>query len=102
MGWASRHIEKLRAGETVSFRPHGRSMTESIQSRRWRVPKPTRRNREMCTWQCLLQEQARGLIDDPSQLRWFCVSPAMPAFTPLALATSVRSTAYRKGLAASL
>jgi hypothetical protein len=33
MGWASRHIEKLRAGETVSFRPHGHSMTGRIESR---------------------------------------------------------------------
>jgi hypothetical protein len=32
MGWASRHIEKLRAGETVSFRPHGHSMTGRIES----------------------------------------------------------------------
>ena len=32
MGWASRYIEKLRAGETVSFRPHGRSMTGRIES----------------------------------------------------------------------
>jgi hypothetical protein len=33
MGWASRYIQKLRAGETVSFRPHGRSMTGRIESR---------------------------------------------------------------------
>lgn len=32
MGWASRYIQKLRAGETVSFRPHGRSMTGRIES----------------------------------------------------------------------
>ena len=32
MGWASRHVEKLRAGETVSFRPHGHSMTGRIES----------------------------------------------------------------------
>ncbi len=32
MGWASRYIEKLRAGETVSFRPHGQSMTGRIES----------------------------------------------------------------------
>ena len=32
MGWASRYIEKLRAGETVSFRPHGHSMTGRIES----------------------------------------------------------------------
>lgn len=33
MGWASRYIEKLRAGETVSFRPHGHSMIGRIESR---------------------------------------------------------------------
>jgi hypothetical protein len=27
MGWASRFIERLRVGETVSFRPHGHSMS---------------------------------------------------------------------------
>jgi hypothetical protein len=27
-----RHIEKLRAGHTVSFRPHGQSMTGRIES----------------------------------------------------------------------
>ena len=32
MGWASRYIEKLRAGETISFRPHGHSMTGRIES----------------------------------------------------------------------
>ena len=32
MGWASGHIEKLRAGETVSFRPRGHSMTGKIES----------------------------------------------------------------------
>jgi hypothetical protein len=32
MGWASRYIEKLRAGETVPFRPHGHSMTGRIES----------------------------------------------------------------------
>ena len=32
MGWASRYIEKLRAGESVSFRPHGHSMTGRIES----------------------------------------------------------------------
>ncbi len=31
MGWASRYIEKIRAGETVSFRPHGQSMTGHIE-----------------------------------------------------------------------
>ena len=32
MGWASRYVQKLRAGETVSFRPHGQSMTGRIES----------------------------------------------------------------------
>jgi hypothetical protein len=31
VGWA-RYIEKLRAGETVSFRPRGQSMTGRIES----------------------------------------------------------------------
>ena len=73
----------------------------ATQSRPWRVPEPTLRNRRTCTWQRQLQEQAGVSIDDSSQLRWFCASPAMLAFTPLALATSVRSTAYGNGLAAS-
>jgi hypothetical protein len=32
MGWASGHIEKLQAGETVSFRPRGNSMSGKIES----------------------------------------------------------------------
>jgi hypothetical protein len=32
VGWASGHIEKLRAGETVSFRPGGHSMSGKIAS----------------------------------------------------------------------
>ncbi|MBE7466013.1 MAG: hypothetical protein HS116_21265 [Planctomycetes bacterium] len=32
MGWATRHIERLKAGETVSFRPHGNSMKGKIES----------------------------------------------------------------------
>ena len=32
MGWASAYIEKLRAGETVSFRPRGNSMAGKIES----------------------------------------------------------------------
>lgn len=32
MGWASRYIQELRAGETVSFRPRGQSMTGRIES----------------------------------------------------------------------
>jgi hypothetical protein len=32
MGWATGHIERLRRGETVSFRPRGGSMTGRIES----------------------------------------------------------------------
>jgi hypothetical protein len=32
MGWAAQYIAKLRAGETVSFRPRGGSMSPKIQS----------------------------------------------------------------------
>jgi hypothetical protein len=32
MGWATGHIEKLRKGETVSFRPRGNSMAGKIES----------------------------------------------------------------------
>jgi hypothetical protein len=32
MGWASNHIERLREGETVSFRPRGHSMSGKIES----------------------------------------------------------------------
>ena len=32
MGWASTHIRRLRAGETVSFRPRGHSMSGKIES----------------------------------------------------------------------
>ncbi len=32
MGWATQYIEKLQAGETVSFRPRGNSMTPKIKS----------------------------------------------------------------------
>ena len=32
MGWASHHIQKLLTGETVSFRPHGQSMSGRIES----------------------------------------------------------------------
>jgi hypothetical protein len=32
MGWASHYIEKLRAGEPVSFRPRGNSMRGRIES----------------------------------------------------------------------
>ena len=32
MGWASGYIEKLRNGETVTFRPRGHSMSGKIES----------------------------------------------------------------------
>lgn len=32
MGWASRYIEVLQRGETVSFRPRGNSMSGKIES----------------------------------------------------------------------
>jgi hypothetical protein len=32
MGWAANHIEKLRAGQTVQFRPRGHSMRGKIES----------------------------------------------------------------------
>jgi hypothetical protein len=32
MGWASNHIEQLRNGHTVRFRPHGNSMQGKITS----------------------------------------------------------------------
>jgi len=33
MGWATNHIARLKAGETVTFRPTGGSMTGKIESR---------------------------------------------------------------------
>ncbi len=32
MGWASGHVEKLRNGEAVAFRPRGHSMSGKIES----------------------------------------------------------------------
>ncbi len=32
MGWAAGHIAKLKAGEVVSFRPRGNSMSPRIES----------------------------------------------------------------------
>ncbi|MEZ6057518.1 MAG: hypothetical protein R3C01_12525 [Planctomycetaceae bacterium] len=40
MGWASHYIEKLIAGETVSFRPRGNSMTGKINSGQLCTVKP--------------------------------------------------------------
>ena len=32
MGWATHYIEKLKAGQTVTFRPRGNSMVGKIES----------------------------------------------------------------------
>lgn len=32
MGWASRYVELLKSGQTVTFRPRGHSMTGRIES----------------------------------------------------------------------
>jgi hypothetical protein len=32
MGWATSHIEKLKQGETVKFRPRGNSMQGKVES----------------------------------------------------------------------
>ena len=32
MGWAANYIERLKAGETVSFRPRGHSMVGKVES----------------------------------------------------------------------
>lgn len=32
MGWAAHYIDKLRAGETVAFRPRGNSMVGKVES----------------------------------------------------------------------
>jgi len=32
MGWASQHIQRLAAGETVTFRPRGHAMSPRIKS----------------------------------------------------------------------
>ena len=40
MGWAAPYIEKLKLGETVSFRPRGHSMKGKIQSGQLCTVKP--------------------------------------------------------------
>jgi len=40
MGWATHYIEKLRAGEAVSFRPRGSSMKGRIESGNLRTVVP--------------------------------------------------------------
>lgn len=32
MGWATNHIARLKAGETVTFRPRGASMSPKVES----------------------------------------------------------------------
>ena len=41
MGWAAHYIEKLRKGETVSFRPRGNSMAGKIESGQLCTVEPT-------------------------------------------------------------
>jgi hypothetical protein len=41
MGWAAHYIEKLRNGETVSFRPRGNSMAGKIESGQLCTVEPT-------------------------------------------------------------
>jgi hypothetical protein len=51
LGWASQHIERLRAGQTIQFRPRGHSMTPRIRSG------------ELCTVAPLAADDAL-LVDD--------------------------------------
>ena len=41
MGWATEYIAKLQKGETVSFRPHGKSMKGKIESGQLCTVSPT-------------------------------------------------------------
>jgi hypothetical protein len=43
MGWASKYIEALNNGETVSFRPRGNSMTPHIKSGQLCVVAPAKK-----------------------------------------------------------
>jgi hypothetical protein len=40
MGWATAHIEKLKQGEVVQFRPRGNSMSGKVESGQLCVVKP--------------------------------------------------------------
>src|SRR5258707_7134625 len=42
MGWATLHIEKLRNGEVVQFRPRGNSMSGKIESGQLCTVEPAR------------------------------------------------------------
>lgn len=44
MGWANHYIEKLKTGETVSFRPRGNSMTPKIKSGQLCTVEPVKRD----------------------------------------------------------
>ena len=44
MGWAAEHIAKLQRGETVSFRPTGRSMEPRIMSGQLCTVAPVKRS----------------------------------------------------------
>lgn len=44
MGWATGYIAKLKAGETVSFRPRGNSMTGKINSGQLCTVEPRKEN----------------------------------------------------------
>lgn len=48
MGWADAHIAKLKAGETVQFRPHGHSMKGRIASGQLCTVAPVLDLRELC------------------------------------------------------
>jgi hypothetical protein len=41
MGWATAYIEKLKAGERVSFRPRGNSMSGKIENGQLVILEPT-------------------------------------------------------------
>lgn len=41
MGWATAHIDRLRRGETVTFRPRGQSMRGKIESGQLCTVEPT-------------------------------------------------------------
>lgn len=45
MSWATRHIEALKAGITVQFRPHGNSMRPKIESGQLCTVEPLRDRR---------------------------------------------------------
>ena len=48
MGWATEHIEKLKKGETVIFRPFGNSMTGRVKSGQLCTVKPINDYSKLC------------------------------------------------------